>query len=230
MLHAGRRERMRQRFIQDQGKGFADHEILELLLYYAIPQKDTNALAHELIQHFSSLDAVLEADYEDLIKIDGIGHNTAVLIRLILPLYSQYIKCKLGDKCVLKTQEQLYQYYLWLLHHEKNEHFFIICLDADYRVVGKALVAAGTLREVKAYPRNIIAAALKFHTSYVVLCHNHSSSSCQPSPQDEETTIQIDKLLSALDMQLLDHIIVAAPYVYSMKHRITKQYSLKEFS
>lgn len=230
MIHEGRRERMKQRFIHDLGRGFADHEILEVLLYYAIPQKDTNVLAHQLIAHFSSLHGVLEADYEDLIKIDGIGKHAAVLLKIVLPVYSQYMKSKLGEKTPLQTQEQLARYCAWLLRHEKNETFFTICLDQDYNLIASVQIATGSINEVKTYPRHIVSAAIKHNASFIVLCHNHSSVHCEPSAEDEENTILIDKIVSALDIPLLDHIIVATPYVYSMKHRTKKQYDNKEIT
>lgn len=224
MIHSGRRERIRKRFIENQGKGFAEHELLELLLYYAIPQKDTNVLAHTLIQHFSSFHAVLEADYEDLLKVNGVGSSTALLLSMILPLYAQYTKSKRGDRQSLRTQEELLSYCHNLLRHEKNENFYAISLDAEYRVKACNLISSGSIKEVKPYPRKIVESALQHNAVYLVLCHNHTSKNYLPSPNDEESTIFIEKILSAIEIQLLDHVIVAENIVYTMKHRQAKEF------
>lgn len=219
MIHEGRRERVRERFLLDNGKSFADHELLELLLYYSIPQKDTNEIAHRLLQHFNSIDEVLEADYHDLIKIDGVGKNTALLINTILPIYSAYNKSKYAKKISLKTLNELGKYCLSLLKHERSEILYCIALNGSYEVLGKSILSKGTNKELYINVKQIVESALRFNAINIVLCHNHLSGNFMPSAQDEEITIKADKVLSMLDIKLLDHIIIADPYIYSMKKR-----------
>lgn len=215
---------MRKRFIDSLGKGFAEHELLELLLYYAIPQKDTNELAHLLMQHFHSFHAVLEADYADLLKVNGVGSHTALLLSMILPLFAQYNKSKRGEKINLSTTEDLLIYCNCLLRHEKNENFYAVSLDASYCIRACTLISSGSMKEAKLYPRKIVEAALQHNAVYLVLCHNHTSNNYLPSPNDEESTIALEKIVSALEIKLLDHIIVAGDAAYSMKQRQVKHF------
>ena len=217
MIHDGRRERVRERFLMDQGKSFADHEILELLLYYSIPQKDTNELAHKLLHHFNSLDEVLEANYHDLINVEGVGKNTAILLNLILPLYSAYSRSKYAKKIELKTFDELSKYCFSLLRHERNEVLYCIALNASYEILGQSIVSRGTNKELYIHVKQVVEVAIRFNAVNLVLCHNHPSGNCEPSVQDEEYTIKADKVLSVLGIKLLDHIIIADPYAYSMK-------------
>lgn len=219
MIHKGRRERVKERFLQEGDKSFADHEILELLLYYSIPQKDTNELAHNLIKYFNSLSEVLEADYQDLMNVDGVGPNTALLIKLILPIYSSYLKSKFTKKISLNTLYDLGLYCFSLVNHERSEVLYCISLNANYEVLGKNLIEKGSNTDIIMYPKKIVESALRFNAVYVVLCHNHPSGNYLPSNKDEQSTLEIDKLFDMLDIKLIDHIIVFDQNVYSMKNR-----------
>lgn len=176
-------------------------------------------LAHNLIDYFGSLDAVFEASYDDLCKVNGIGHNAAILLNLLLPTYSAYIKSKMGNKPLLKTNSEVYKYCNWLLKHKKLENFYVVCLNSAYQVVGNVLISKGTNNEVRAYPKLIASAVIRTNANYAIICHNHPSGNCFPSKEDENTTIQIDKMLNMIDVVLIDHIIVAPTCIFSMKNR-----------
>ncbi len=223
VIHKGRRDRVKERFLAEGASSFAPHEILELLLFYAIPQKDTNVLAHNIINHFGSLDAVLEASYSDLCSVPGVGSNTAILINLVLPTYSAYMKSKIGIKPQLKTNIEVYKYCNWLLKHEQLENFYAICLNSNFQVLGNILISKGSNDEVKAYPKLVASAVIRTNASHVILCHNHPSGNCNPSKEDENTTILMDNMLNMIDVKLIDHVIVSSNCIYSMKNRVEQQ-------
>lgn len=206
-IHKGHREHMRARFLQNGLEGFADHEALELLLYYAIPQKDTNPLAHALMERYGSLSAVLAAPIEDLEKIDGIGERTAILLRMV-PLLEQ--KARLSEtEWVLDTTERLGTYLLNRFSQERDEVVFQLCLDRKGRLLACKRLGEGGTASVDLDVRRLVENALLTSASVVVLAHNHPSGVALPSPEDYVAT---DKARSALDtvgVDLADHIIVA---------------------
>lgn len=228
LIHQGRRERVKQRFLEEGLDAFSEHEILELLLFYAIPQKDTNEIAHRLMDSFSSFDEVLQADYHALCAIEGIGSHAAVLLTLLLPIFKKYKKSKFSKKIRLNTIEQLHAYCLALLQYEKNEKFYVLCLNANYELVGKNIIAEGTNKEVYAYPKLIAENALKYNASFVIIVHNHMSGNILPSDADEKATKHIDQLLYLMDITLLDHVIISGRKAYSMKNNKAFDYGEEE--
>lgn len=209
MEHDGHRERLRQRFLSDEMEGFAPHEALELLLTYAIPRRDTNALAHQLIEHFGSLHAVLEAPVEELTEVSGIGENTATLIHMLLPFFRLYERDRLAPKPTLANYKQVQNYCLTLLNGITTERFYVLCFDARLHLISAQLIAEGTLNEVAVYPRRVLSVLLRHNATGAVLCHNHPGGSPCPSEEDIALTDSIDSLLSGVGIRLYDHILVA---------------------
>ncbi len=214
--HAGHRQRMRERFIQNGLQGFATHEILELILFYAIPQRDVNELAHRLENHFGSLHGVLEAPVEELVKVDGIGMNAATLLNLFshaarrMELSREEAREDMSNRLKAQRHCQL------LLGGMKNENFYAVCLDGQMQVIRDVLIAKGTLSEVQAYPRLIVEAVLRHNAHAVVLCHNHPGGQLAPSPSDIEATKMMIELLSGIGVVVADHIIVCGNQTLSM--------------
>ena len=206
-IHKGHRQHMRARFIQGGLEGFADHEALELLLYYAIPQKDTNPLAHALMERYGSLSAVLSAPIEDLIKIEGIGERTAVLLHLV-PRMEQ--KARLSEtEQVLDSTGRIGAYLLERFSLERDEVVYQLCLDRKGRLLACKCLGEGGAASVDLDVRRLVENALLFSASGVVLAHNHPSGVALPSHEDYAATDRARAALETVGVELLDHIIIA---------------------
>lgn len=214
--HAGHRQRMRRRFVEQGLEGFAPHEVLELMLMYAIPQKNVNPIAHRLMESFGSLHAVLEADVQELMKVDGVGEYAASLLSLFSHVDRRLEKSRGETRKHLKNREVCREHCRGLLSGLRQEHLYLVCLNAQMEVLNNALIAKGTINEVPAYPRLVAEAALRANAHAAVLCHNHPGGTAIPSRQDLEMTAALSKSLQALDVLLADHVIVAADEALSL--------------
>ena len=208
-MHEGHRSRLKNRFLEEGLDGFEDHQILELLLFYAIPRRDTNELAHSLIKKYGSLSGVFEADPQDLATTPGLGDNSTVLLSLIPSLARIYLKDRWGLRPTLSSAAKAGEYILALFAGRVYEAFFVICLDAQHQVIYPALVHEGTIDQAPVYPRVIVETALRHKAHSVILAHNHPGGSPSPSPQDIEVTKRIKLALEAISITVLDHIIAA---------------------
>lgn len=207
--HNGHRERKKQQFREHGLDAFADHEVLELLLYYAIPRQDTNPIAHRLIEHFGSLDAVLSAPPEELEKVDGMGAHAATLLALLLPTIRRaYMTARKGG-VALSSAERLGQYFCELFFGARDEAFYEVCLDAKGKLLRCYKVADGSVDMVNVNVRAIVENALRCQASAVALAHNHPSGVALPSSDDNATTLIIYDALRTVGIALVDHIIVA---------------------
>ncbi|MHB1652164.1 MAG: RadC family protein [Desulfitobacteriaceae bacterium] len=200
---------MKNRFLEEGLDGFEDHQILELLLFYAIPRRDTNEIAHSLIRKYGSLSGVLEADPKDLAKTPGLGENSAVLLALIPSLARIYLKDRWGSRPTLNSTAKAGEYVLTLCAGRTYEVFYVICLDAQHNVIYPALVHEETIDQAPVYPRVIVETALRHKAHSVILAHNHPGGSPTPSPQDIEVTKRIQVALEQISISVLDHIIAA---------------------
>lgn len=208
-MHEGHRERVRNRFLNEGLDSFEPHQILELLLFYSIPRKDTNELAHALLKRYGSLSAVFEADPADLMSVPGIGKNSAVLLTLIPSLARIYFKDKWGKKPRLNNTAKAGEYLVALFSGRQYEAFYVVCLDAQNRVNHPCMVHEGTIDQAPVYPRLIVEAALRHQAHSVILAHNHPGGSLEPSQADLNVTRKIVTALEAISIRVLDHIIVA---------------------
>lgn len=216
-MHAGHRNRVRNRFISEGLDTFEDHQVLELLLYYCIPRRDTNELAHRMIKEFGSLAGLFEAEPKDIEKRCGVSENTAILISMIPSLARRYFKVKWGDKPQLSSSTKAGEYTTSLFAGRTYEAFYVICLDAQNRVNHADLVQEGTLTEAPVYPRLVVETVLRHRACNIILAHNHPGGSLQPSKADIEITDRIEKALEAISVRVVDHIIVAGDKYFSFK-------------
>jgi DNA repair protein RadC len=215
-IHAGHRERLKERFAQHGLDNFDDHNVLELLLFYALPRVDTNELAHRLIAHFGGLDAVLEAPVSELEKIGGIGRNTAIYLRLLPQVSRRYNMTKASRNKILNTTELAGAYLVPRFHYERDEVVYMICLDAKLQILCCREMSRGAVTSAEISIRKIVELALSQNASNVIISHNHTSGIAIPSAEDESTTLQIKRALAPMDIRLLDHIIVAGDDFVSM--------------
>lgn len=215
-IHEGHRKRMRERFRKEGMDGFAAHEVLELLLFYGRARGDVNPLAHTLLDAFGSFRGVLEARPEQLMSIPGVGEETATLISMMLPMFRRYSACVCQEQQRISNRSEAQAYCRALLAGWRTERFYVLCLSADSQLLGQRLIAVGTLTEVPAYPRAVVETALNYNAHSVIICHNHPSGSPVPSVDDVETTKRLRYLLEGMNINLLDHLIVAGEEAYSM--------------
>ena len=216
--HKDHRQRKRDQFYHHGSDAFADHELLELLLFYGIARRDVNPLAHALIEEFGSLEAVFAAPIEALESVDGIGQSTAVLIKLIPHLMRKAQLSSAQSELPLDTVERIGDYFRDLFFAESNEVFYQLCLDAKGRKLSCRKVAEGDPSSISLNLRAIVQNALKCNAVMVAIAHNHPSGVAFPSHGDKIATQQIRDALSAVNVQLIDHIVVAGDDYISFRN------------
>ena len=214
-LHDGHRQRLIQRFLEEDLDNFEPHNALELLLFYAIPRKDTNELAHVLIDTFGSLKGVFDAPYEELIKVAGIGPNTAALLKLVPSLTRTYYSSD-ARSVILDTSEKSGEYFLPYYIGQTEEVVRLACLDAGGKVISNQILHRGSANAAEVNLRKIVNIALRNNAMGVILAHNHPGGLPLPSEEDVATTKSIREALMPMGILLMDHIIVAGQDYVSM--------------
>ncbi|HPG92299.1 MAG TPA: JAB domain-containing protein [Clostridia bacterium] len=225
-IHSGHRDRLRQRFVKEGLDGFAQHEVLELLLYNVIPFKDTNALAHELINKYGSLSGVLEAPYDELRRFDGLSDVSAANLALLYPLFNYYRKERITGQKLL-TVKAIHAYAVYLLEDAVYEYLYVIGLDAKGKVIGRRGFCDNSTTSVYVSPRQIVETAFSMNSNNIVLVHSHPKGFVNPSPQDYEFTKTVYSALRTLNISLLEHIIVSGTNYFSFyeQNYLSKLYS-----
>ena len=214
-MHDGHRQRKKQQFLRQGLDSFADHEVLELLLYYAIPRRDTNEMAHRLLDTFGTLYGVLHAPAEELQKVEGMGSNAAAFLTL-LPAVSRRLSVQMGEEKILNSVESAGAFFGRLLRGERREVLYQVCLDAKGKVLHYKRLSSGTVSMAPVSIREVVENALHADASSVLLGHNHPSGVALPSEEDRQITLQIQDALATMGIGLADHIIVADDDFVSM--------------
>ena len=217
--HEGHRQRMKQRFVQEGIDSFSDFQVLELLLFFGIPYKDTNGMAHQLLKKFGSLSGVLNADYHELSAEPGLGPHAALLVRMIPGLARRYSMDRWNSKTQITDSKNAGIYAASLFVGIEHEVFYMICLDSQSRVIMPVLISEGTINEAMIYPRDIVEHALRHKTAMVILSHNHPGGSLEPSLADIEMTKKLMKALEVISVKIMDHIIVAGDRFTSLAEK-----------
>ena len=218
----GHRERIKEKLLKNGIDGFAEYEILELLLTYCIPRKDTKPIAKELLNKFKSLDNVFKADFDKLSAIDGLGKNSIAFLKLIgdLPsiIYKDELKNKkLVDKETLKISNKdiLLKYLRNKIGYEEIEKFYVLYLSSSNEVIEFEENSVGTLDRSSVYPREIYKKIINLNAKSVILAHNHPSDNITPSKCDIELTNEIAKGLKNFGALLIEHIIITKNSYFS---------------
>ncbi|MEJ6469728.1 RadC family protein [Fusobacterium nucleatum] len=218
----GHRERIKEKFLKNGIDGFAEYEILELLLTYCIPRKDTKPIAKDLLNKFKTLDNVFKADFDKLSVIDGLGNNSIAFLKLIgdLPsiIYKDELKNKkLIDRETLKilNKDILLNYLRNKIGYEEIEKFYVIYLSSSNEVIEFEENSVGTLDRSSVYPREIYKKIINLNAKSVILAHNHPSDNITPSKSDIELTNEIAKGLKNFGALLIEHIIITKNSYFS---------------
>ncbi|MCL1862295.1 MAG: DNA repair protein RadC [Defluviitaleaceae bacterium] len=217
--HANHRARMRTRYRTQGLTGFADHEVLEILLYYCYPRCDTNEIAHRMLREFGSLHNLFDADVETLITKLQCTEKIAVFINLLPAVANRYFRSKWGDNVILDEGVTAGEYAITLFVGDTIEKFYTLCLDKNYKLINAVLISEGTLDESAVYLREIIRAAIQNHSGHIILAHNHPGGTFRPSRNDLEATRHITDAAELMGITVIDHIIVAGDTYYSFANR-----------
>ena len=213
--HAGHREKLRMRFMRDGLGTFEPHTALELLLFYAIPQRDTNELAHRLIDRFGSLSDVLNAPCEQLMQVNGINEKSAVLISLIPQMMRMYAR-DLIDRQRLTGRKEIISFIFSQLSSETIEKSLLLCLDNTGAMLSCDCINEGTLTSNTLDFRKIHSLCIDHGATAAILAHNHPRGECRPSAADVNCTRRLMEALSYIDVRLVEHVIVSANDYYCM--------------
>ena len=208
-IHTGHRQRVKTEFRTRGIEGWPDHKVLELLLYYAIPQGDVNPLAHALVDRFGSLEGVLDALPEELTKVPGLGEHTATLLKLIPAVLGRYLDGRTGPGHIVHTAEEAGQVLAPYFCGARNEMTYVLCLDAKEKVLGVQKLSEGNIRNSDVTIRRVAEECMAMRASFCYLAHNHVSGIALPSPEDVNATEVVRAALAPLGVQLVDHLVFA---------------------
>ena len=216
-IHDGHRDRMKQKFLKHGLESFESHEVLELLLFYAIPRCDTNEFAHRLINEFGSLTGVFGASAEDLCRVDGIGPNAATLIVLCREIFKRYLAEKNSEIKTLNSIGEILGYLEPLFFGEQKEKAVALFFNGRREVLGCVTLSKGSIVGTEASARDIAENAFRLNATGVVLAHNHPAGDASPSSQDVDTTKTLVKNLWPMSIEVVDHCIFAPNSCFSMR-------------
>lgn len=208
-IHKGHRLRMKEHFLADDFYNFEYHNVLELLLFYAIPRIDTNVIAHNLINTFGSISGVFDAPYEELIKIPKVTQNAAVLIKMVPSLARTYLVDKHSDVRVFDTPEKIGEYFVDKFIGCNNEVVYLMLLDSSLQLINCEILTEGSVTTATINIRTIVDMVVKHNACSVVIAHNHPRGLALPSSDDLAVTSKIKFALKTLEIRFVEHIIVA---------------------
>lgn len=208
-IHDGHRQRLMERFNKEGLDHFDPVQVLELLLFYCIPRKDTNELAHALLKRFGSVSRVMDASTQELMQVPGVGKNTATFLHLAKQAGRYYQVDSARRGTMMRDTEDCGKYVLPYFIGRQKETVFLLCLNANCNVISCQEVGEGEINAAVISPRRIVEIALEEKASTVVLAHNHPSGVALPSPEDVLVTQRLADALATVDVTLFDHLIVA---------------------
>lgn len=209
-LHTGHRQRLKDKYLKFGADSLSDHELLEILLYYAIPQRNTNDTSHEMLNTFGSLEGVFNADTDDLVKIKGVKNNTALLISLVRDLNKRIALSEIHEGIVFDrlsiVGNFLMNYYIGI----QNERCIMLMMDNSMRLLKIEVLSEGSVNATDIDYRKLAILALKNNASCVIMAHNHPNGLAIPSSEDRLATKNADAALSSIGVTLFEHIIVGS--------------------
>lgn len=221
-IHAGHRERVRNRFLTSgcSLSGLYEHQVLEMLLFYTNQRNDVNPLAHRILNHFKSISTVLNANVNELLDF-GLSPNTAMLIKMInsFPAYIEETQYR-GRSFV--SVDEVIDFAYTLLGRYYDERICVICLNTDRRLIHYEYLNSGSPEKTDFPLRRVVEIALNHKAASIVMAHNHPSELTTPSANDIACTQMIDRTLHELGISLLEHIVVATPYSFAIKKGYSK--------
>jgi len=213
----GHRSRIRARLLQAGPDSVADHELLELTLFLALPRRDTKPIARLLLARFGSFAAAISASPADLCAIEGMGEAAAATLKIVQAAAHRLARSQIAERPLLNNQERVYSYLNAIMAHETVEQFRVIFLDPRNRLIADEVLGRGTVNHTPVYPREVLKRALELQATSLILVHNHPSGDPSPSPEDKTITKDIHAAIKTLGLTLHDHIIVGKNAIASFR-------------
>lgn len=204
----GHRQRLRQRFLEGGAEALPDYELLELILFLAIPQRDVKPLAKDLLARFGGFAAVLNADVSALTEVEGVKEGTATTLKLVEAAARRLAKTELMHRPVINSWERLVDYCRVNLAHLPRERLHLLFLDRKNALIASETQGIGTVDHAPIYPREVARRALELNATAVIMVHNHPSGDPAPSSADIEATRKVAEALKTIGVTLHDHLIV----------------------
>lgn len=217
--YLGHRQRLRDRFMKAGLDGFAEHEIIELLLTLAIPRSDVKQPAKALLARFGNLRGILDAPFEELRSVTGIGTVTPIALQIIKAAATLYLQQRGEDRDTLSDPIHLADFWRMRIGGLRNEVFEVAYLDSAYRLLrdGVETLEEGTVDRAAVYPRRVVEAALRRGAAALVLAHNHPNENVAPSEHDKVLTRAIVMAAETVHLKVVDHLIVSAQETFSFR-------------
>ena len=213
-VHINHRNRMKNIFVEHGFSAFTEVQKLEFILFFAIPQKDTNPIAHKLLDEFGSIKNVISANFSDLVKVDGIGTHAALLLKSYKALLSDQNLASNLKKIGSSTEAK--QYMFEILRNSNVEEFYVVCLDEDNKIIKTKKINSGSANKVGVEIRDITSIAFSCNSSKIIIAHNHPSNNCNFSDEDLAFTHSIMCSCLLNDILLVDHVLVTPTNVRSL--------------
>lgn len=219
--YLGHRKRVRDKFLANGGKDMADYEFLELLLMMSIPRRDVKPIAKNLIRKFGSFAEVVNADSTELLSCEGIKETSLALLKAVkeAALRMQYQTLKASDQPIINSMDIMIDYFRSSMAYADVEQFRIVWLDTKLRLIGEEIQQRGTINSVSLHPREVIKSAINHGAGAIIMVHNHPSGDVTPSRADIEITDKIDVACKAVNIRLIDHLIVSKNSIYSFSQK-----------
>lgn len=215
--HSGHRQRVRMEFFEN---GFSSntptHKIVEMMLYYVVPRKDTNVTAHALVDRFGTISNILDASKEELMKVPGVGECTAAFFKMIIPVARIYLAEKNDDGVKRMDRDEVCRFLVSRYFGFTDEVFSMLTFSGNGKMLGFDILARGNINEVHVSVRNVIETAIKRKAACAVIAHNHPGGVAIPSEEDAFVTDDIKVALDHINVKLLDHIILSDDDYVSM--------------
>ena len=206
--HAGHRQRLRARFIEGGPDALPDYELLEMVLFRAIPRRDTKPLAKALIAHFGSFNEVITAPVDRLTEVTGVSEGVATELKLIQAAALRLAKSAVMDRPAISSWSALVDYCSAAMAYETTEQFRVLFLDRKNVLIADEIQSRGTIDHTPVYPREVIKRALELGASAIILVHNHPSGDPSPSRADVEMTKKIEDAAKPLGVAVHDHLVI----------------------
>ncbi len=207
--HAGHRSKLKKRFLQQGFDGFEDHNILELLLFFAIPRRDTNVIAHKLIERFGSFSRVFEATVDELCSVDGIGRHAAELIKTYPAVAKRYYLDRFKEEKKLPEYHHLGQDLVLQFAGVDHEQVRLLFYDNSLSFRGQVILHEGDINSVSFSFRKVCDATLQHNAAFVIVAHNHPHGLPIASAEDLNTTSRLENFLAQMNVTMIDHFIIA---------------------
>ena len=206
--YLGHRQRLKDRFMRDAGASLPDYEMLELVLFLAKPRAEVKPLAKALIARFGSFADVIAADAMELVKVKGVGENTAVALKTIQAAAIRLAREQIMNQPVISSWQKLLDYCRASLAFAKTEEFRVLFLDRKNVLIADEMQQTGTVDHTPVYPREVVKRALDLGASAIIMVHNHPSGDPTPSKGDIEMTKEVREACEKLGISLHDHLII----------------------